>query len=637
MGKATKLRWVICCFVLCIALGFAAGRTRAETGVEPTTVEDELKLEEKVKEQEKIKVKKKIRQITPEEIAQLTFPEDTSPLVTIRELHISGNILITTEELFQNIPLVYNASDAPLKEAESSYLYDFRKLRDVIEMPGQPQQISTRTIRGLTQCILSMYRNKGYSGIYVYVPSEALQEGKRLEDDILPVKVIEAPVTQITTSFYNPENMQVEKGYLSSSSVLEWSPVQPGEVGNEKELSNFVNLLNLNPDRYISATVSKGAEPDTLALSYNIYEANPWHWFFQIDNSGTKDRQWAPRVGLINTNLTARDDTLTVFHQASWDSDFDENYSIYGSYDFPLTGPELRLNLYASYSEFDVAGGGGIDFLGNGAMYGGQLRYNFFQTNGWFFDFTTSLSHEKSKVSSSIFSAILGSKVHMDLWGVGLDIHRRDDMTNTSIGFDRVQSVGGSKQRKFWDTSTLTGARTEADRDFSIYTTSANHSRYLDTDKIQRLSGSFRWIIPNERLVPAKMTAFGGMYSVRGYKESKIVADGGILASVQYEYDLVKYDKAKEKSQATAGLEEEEETSIRKLAPLAFFDCGLAKMKDAVVGEDSSQHLYSIGIGTLAEIGDNFSGALYYGYPLKATDTTDRGDGRLHVSLMMRW
>jgi hypothetical protein len=39
----------------------------------------------------------------------------------------------------------------------------------------------------------------------------------------------------------------------------------------------------------------------------------------------------------------------------------------------------------------------------------------------------------------------------------------------------------------------------------------------------------------------------------------------------------------------------------------------------------------------LVEVGDNFSGNLYYGFPLKETDDTDKGDGRLNVGLMMRW
>jgi len=630
--RTRKMKWFafLCCIVFCVAVRDVRGEPVDIT--EPTKTEAQLKLEEKAKEEKKEEKKRAAAQISPEEIAKLHLPEDTSPLMTAKELRISGNTLITTEELLSNIPLVYNASDVALQKAESTNLYDFRTLCDIIENPGQPRQISARTIRGLTQCILATYKNKGYSGIFVSVPPAAL-EGGQLRDGVLLVKVTEAPVTSVTTSYFTPENEKVEKGYLKDSFLREWTPVKVGEVGKQKELEDYVNLLNINPDRYISARVSKGAEPDTLAVGYNVYEANPWHWFIQVDNAGTEDRRYAPRVGLINTNLLGIDDRFTVFYQAPWEKGMEDKYSVYGSYDLPIMGPRLRLELYAAYSQFDVEGGGGIDFLGHGSLYGGKLRYNAFQTDGWFFDLTTSLSHEKSKVSSSIFSAILGSEVSMDLWGIGFDIHKRSDMSNTSITFDRITSVGGSSQRKFWDSTTLTGARTNADRDFVIYTTAASHSQYLDPNKVQRLTGSVRWIVPDERLVPAKMTVFGGMYSVRGYKESGIVADGGVLASAQYEYDLVKADQAKGASAAGS----EKKPWLRKLAPLAFFDYGRARMEDKVAGENGAEDMYSVGLGGIVELGDNFSGAVYYGFPLQATSTTDTKDGMLNLSLMMRW
>ena len=568
-----------------------------------------------------------------EELSEIDLPEDTTQRMTAREISIRGNSLIPTAELLGNMPLIYNASAERLQQAESDYLYDFRVLHDIILEPGQPHEVSTRTIQGFTQYIVSAYGKRNYAGIYVSVPPEALVDGTKLRDEILLIDILEAPLSSISTNYFNPDNERVEKGYLKSSALMKWSPAQTGEVGNQKKLDDFVNLLNLNPDRYISAVVSQGEEEQTLALGYNIYEANPWHYFLQADNAGTDDRQWTPRVGILNTNLTGIDDRFTVFYQAPWEKGIEDRYSVYGNYDLPIMGPKLRLELYSGYSQFDVDGGGGIDFLGHGSLYGGKLRYNAFQDQGWFFDLTTSLGHEKSRVTSSIFNSILGSEVSMDLWGIGFDLYRRDDMSSTSVTVDRIQSVGGSSQRKFWDTATLTGARTNSDRDFTIYTTSANHSRYLDADKINRLSGSLRWLVPNERLVPAKMTTFGGMYSVRGYKESRIVADGGVLASVQYEYDLVRHDQAKDTSKI--GLEDK--PWLNKLAPLAFFDYGRAKVKSRVVGEQGSQDLYSVGVGTLVEIGDNFSGALYYGYPLESTTTTDEGDGRINISVLMRF
>ena len=463
------------------------------------------------------------------------------------------------------------------------------------------------------------------------MPAQAIKDDGQLRDEILPVEVLEAPVTEITVKSYDPEQNEKKKGYLSSAAVQEWSPVKLGQVANQKQLNDFVNLLNLNPDRYVSVVVSRGAEPNSLALEYDIYEVNPWHYSVQIDNSGTEDIQWAPRLSLINTNLLGIDDRFTALYQAPWDSDIDENYSLFGSYDFPVAGPRLRLNLYGSYSEFDITPEAGLfNFLGSGSFYGGILRYNAFQRDDWFFDVTGSLTHEESKITPSLFPA-METDIKMDLWGVGVDIYRSDDMSNTSFAFSRVESMGGSDRDEF------ELARTGTSPDFIIYSASAFHSQYLDPNKVQRLSGSFRFIGSNERLVPAKMISFGGMYSVRGYDEYEIVADGGILASAQYEFDLVEYDRSRQIRAPESEQVQAKKPWVRKLAPLAFIDYGRARIKDKVAGEKTVEELCSIGVGTIIELGEYFTGAVYYGYPLSSTDNTRTGKGRLNLSFMMRW
>ena len=175
----------------------------------------------------------------------------------------------------------------------------------------------------------------------------------------------------------------------------------------------------------------------------------------------------------------------------------------------------------------------------------------------------------------------------------------------------------------------MTGARRNSDRHFAILSISANHSQYLDEKRVQQLRSTLRWILPNERLVPAKMTSFGGMYSVRGYDEYEIIADGGILASVQYEFDLIRHSSAVEQEIIA-------DQKLRKLAPLVFVDYGRSKIIKRVAGEKRHEELASVGTGLTAEIGNNFSAAVYYGYPLIATDDTRRGKGRFNFSLMLR-
>jgi hemolysin activation/secretion protein len=560
------------------------------------------------------------------------LPEDATQRFSVKEVQISGNSLITSAELLQDVPAIYNVSDKPLKLAAPDELYDFRTLKDIISQPGPVREVSARTIEGFTRFILGKYQQRDYAGIYVYVPKEAIIEQKRLENEVLPVRVLEAKVTEVTAKFYDTKQNSTEEGFLKASTVQEWSPVKPGEVASQKELDDFVNLLNLNPDRYVSAVVTRAAEPDSLAVAYDIYEANPWHWFVQVDNSGTKERQWDPRVGLINTNLFGIDDIFTALYQAPWDATVGENYALYGSYDIPVLGPRLRLTAYGGYTEYDTTSAGGYDFLGRGSFYGGILRYNVLQAGGWFFDIKGSVEHTRSKVTPSLFPEFLGTDIKFWLWGCGVQLHRRDDTSTTAVGFDRYESWGGESSG---DEFRL--ARRDTESDFAIYAGSASHSRYLDGRKVQRVGGVLRWIGSDERLVPAKMTGFGGMYSIRGYDEYEVVADGGVLASAQYEFDIVKYEQSLQPEQEKQAKASSEGLFLKKLAPLVFFDYGRAKIRHPVGAEKGHEELMSVGGGALVELGENLSGAVYYGYPLTHTDDTRTGKGRVNAGLMIRW
>jgi hemolysin activation/secretion protein len=565
------------------------------------------------------------------EIERVNLPEDTSPRFTISELIISGNTLISTDELLGNLPQVYNASDEPIKQAAPGDLYDLRSLHSVVLHPGEPQEISRRTLQGFTQYIVSFYQSHGYAGIYVYIAANAVQGGVRIPDGILPIEVVEAEIAEINVTHYNTERERVEKGTLRSSVVENWSPVKVGQVVKKKELDNFVNLLNLNPDRYVSAVISRSSEPNTLALGYDIYEADPWHYYIQVDNSGTEERQWAPRLGFSNTNLTGIDDRLSGMYQAPWESGIEDNYLFFGSYEFPLFSPQLTFNIFGGRSKFDTTPEGGpLNFLGRGSFYGGMLNFNVLQINSWFLDITNSWSYEKSEVTPSLFKT-LESDVEMYLWTAGIGLYRSDDISNASIRFNRIQSVDGSTRNRFGK------ARQNADPDFEIYSLSAAYSQYVDPDKAQRLSASFRWITTDERLAPSKMTTFGGLYSVRGYKEDEIVADKGTLASFQYEFDLMQYGKAEGESENNSNQQQNNKLELTKLAPLAFFDFGRAKIEDAVAGENKTQELCSVGAGLLIDVGNDFSAGIYYGWPLRSTLRTDEGKGRFGYSFIKRF
>jgi hemolysin activation/secretion protein len=586
-----------------------------------------------------------INQGTKGQLAGIRLPEDTTALLKVKEIRFIGNTLVSTPQLIDGIPAIFNASDKPLAKADSKYLYNLSPVKEVLSKPGQTHEISARTIQGLTQYVLSVYQRKNYGGIYVYVPADALQKGTELKDGILQINILEANISAVSTRYYDADQNAVEKGYLDANALLGWSPAKSGKVLNRKKLDDYVNLLNLNPDRYVSATVGQGAEPNTLAVKYGVYEANPWHYFIQVDNSGVKGREWNPKIGVINTNLLGRDDSFFAMYQVPWDAEWQENYSLFGSYDFPLTGPELRLNIYGGYSEFNLnQQDSDLDFIGGGKFIGANLKYNFLQHRGWFFDVTGSISEERSDetpffASSSISDA--ATHLRMTMMGGAVDIHKRDDISNSWFSYRFSGNTGGSDREEFQRSRPpAPPVGTGADKYFMIHTFSAAHSRNLDPNKVTRLSTTLRWITTDDRLPPAKMTPFGGMYSVRGYEEYETIADGGFLGSIQYEFDLVRYEKTN-----GASKQETEKTNkassklfeLKKLAPLAFLDFGRTDITNAEGDERNHETFVSMGPGVNAEMGDYFSAGLFWGIALRDTEHTNAGDSRINVTFMARW
>ncbi|MGD8501746.1 MAG: hypothetical protein PVJ86_13925, partial [Phycisphaerales bacterium] len=334
----------------------------------------------------------------------------------VEQVRISGNTLISTADLLGKMPAKYAeyeidpATGEPKREPitgvsfPAKHTYDFRVLHEIILRPGEERSVPLETVQGLTAYILSKYKDRGYAGIYVYVPAETVEGSAKLKNDILEIEIIEGRVAEIMVERYDlqdpnqrlldPDKKRLDpekkRGYLKSSVLKSWSPAKEGDAIKTKHLDDFVRLLNLNPDRHIRHHVSRSQEPNALNLSYDIYEADPWHWYLQADNAGTRDRQWAPRVAVVNTDLTGIDDRFSAVYQAPWEKDIEDEYSVFGSYDFPLFRPRLRLGVYAGYSQFDITpeGGAGVNFLGNGSFYGTVLSYNVLQIGGWFVDAT---------------------------------------------------------------------------------------------------------------------------------------------------------------------------------------------------------------------------------------------------------
>lgn len=556
-------------------------------------------------------------------------PADTSVKFVARELVIQGNSRVTTAEILKDMPDTYSASGKSLKNAAPEDIYDLTSIRALAATPGEEHTITSRTIQGFTKYVVSLYHNRGIAGIFAGVPADQIEEGIRLKDQRLVIQVTEAVVSKVSVNLYNVDREKKDTSYMDLDIFKNWSPVKPGSMLNEKKVDDFVEQINQNPDKNVTATVARAQDSNSLELSYDLYERTPWHFFVQADSSGDDKRAWSPKVGFINTDVTGRMDRATILYQANV-GDPGNNYALFGSYEVPLWTPDLKLQAFAGYSEYDTnpsSSGGGIFFNGRGYFYGSKLRYTLLQYDKWFFDVTGGAMYTKSKNTPNLFESELASDIHINYWTMGAELHKNDELSTTSIGWDRYTSFGGSSDEAF------NQARLNTDRTYFYDVVTGSRSQFLDTNKVHRVLVSGRYIDPQERLTPSAMTTFGGLYSVRGYHEDEVVADGGFIGSFQYEYDLI---AAFAKSEEIKGQSPKKEF-VRRLAPVLFTDMGRARILHPVPGEQQITEMSSWGTGLVTTLGDHFDGAVYYGWAMQSTEETNAGSGQWGASLLFRW
>ena len=130
MSSATKIIRIACLVVAFVWLPLVTTPVSAaqqQSGLLFAKAPAEIILEEKTMEPAEIKVEKEAAERAEKaaadekarrryekrkvKVEQLDLPEDTSPVLTVKQLQFSGNLLISTEKLLENMPVVYNASE----------------------------------------------------------------------------------------------------------------------------------------------------------------------------------------------------------------------------------------------------------------------------------------------------------------------------------------------------------------------------------------------------------------------------------------------------------------------------------------------------------------------------------------------
>lgn len=337
------------------------------------------------------------------------------------------------------------------------------------------------------------------------------------------------------------------------------SPLQPGPDGQagdllrKDSLDDYLYRLNRRPGRRVDAAIAAGDIPGEVVLDYIVTENIPWTVYFQLSNTGTQEtNEWLERFGLVHNQLMNRDDTLTIDVTTAG---FTDTNGIVGSYDAPLGGSDkLRYKVYGTYSNFNASDVGlaGEDFTGANWTAGAEISYNVWQRRFAFLDLYVGARWDNEEANNEVVDVTGDTNFLIPYIGARFD--RINDKSSLIADVRLEANLPDIADTSETEANEL--GRYPVDINWTVLKGEISSSFYLEplihgaewsnpdapyrkTTLAHEIALSLRGQYSfGSRLIPTQEITAGGLYSVRGYQQSIVAGDNGVIASAEYRYHL---------------------------------------------------------------------------------------------------
>jgi hemolysin activation/secretion protein len=451
------------------------------------------------------------------------------------------------------------------------------------------------------------------------------------------------------------------------------SPLGAGSLLETDELNDYLRHVNRQPGREVDATISNGSTPGEVSLDYLVNENKPWLAYAQVSDTGNPATgQWQERFGAIDNQLTNRDDIASIDYVTT---SFNKANAVLGSYDTPILYPDrLRLKVYGSYGDFAAfqPNATNTSLSGNSWIAGADLTGAIAEWNKMFVDLSAGFSTEHYVTNNT--SLQMQGSADLLIPHIYLTIQRHTPIFsfNASVGGEV-----GTGSNSAADLQAL--GRLDTTTNYTLLRASASGSTYLEALGGQvsgsqpssllnevSLSVSETYVPGDDRLIPDKEQALGGLYSVRGYPQSLVSGDDAFTTSFEYRFHFGRFLGSAPAADQKGGAEK---TSTLFGQPFnwransgngqadwdliakAFVDYGRTSLNTGSLGTpppgEAAATLASTGVGLELQLKRNFSVRADWGYVLDSVATgangtfqpgdAHRGDSRVNVLATVLW
>ncbi|MET0879199.1 MAG: ShlB/FhaC/HecB family hemolysin secretion/activation protein [Tardiphaga sp.] len=457
------------------------------------------------------------------------------------------------------------------------------------------------------------YHDKGFQTVSVSVPQQNALGGTVI------LKVTELKVGQLrvkNSRYFDLENI---KGRATS--------LKPGTVPNFNNVTADIVGLNQWPDRRITPALRAGLTPGTVDVDLNVEDKVPFHASVEVNN------RRSPNTTATRINSTVRYDNLwQLGHSLSFSyqvaPERTEDAEVFsGSYLARVEGVEwLSLLGYAVKSSSDVAIIGGLNVVGPGEILGGRAvitlpaRENFFHTISAGMDY----KHFDQTVRSTAegFSSPVTYYPAVASYGATYSTDQFITQLNAAVTYNmRAPSS---------DWVAFDNKRAYASASFAHLNIDVSHTQELPEGF--QLYGKVQSQLADGPLVSSEQFSVGGLDTVRGYLESEVLGDDGVVGNLELRSPNVGAMLQKEMKDET-GQGTPRFTTFNEVRFFGFADAGHVSVQRPQSEQQSKFDVWSYGAGTRFKVFDTFNGMVAYSVPMVSQAYTQAGSGRVNFRL----
>ncbi len=451
------------------------------------------------------------------------------------------------------------------------------------------------------------YHVNGYPTVLVNIPEQSVENGT------IRLEVIESTVRRVRV---------VGNRYFTMEKILKELPsMEQGQFLHLPNVQKELAAINRNPDMKVAPVLMPGKDLGTIDIELRVKDKLPLHGSMELNNRSTHaTTDLRLNTSLRYDNLWQRDHSISLQYQTS-PEDTKEVRAIAGSYVMPSPlFDNHMMALYGVISDSDTAFGQGFEVIGKGYILGlrniiplgarGNFRHNL--TLGLDYkDFDEDLSFseeggesESTPVTYMPMTLSYGASLP-DKWG------------STSLNGSLNLAFRGvaTKEEEFKD------KRFKARGNYICMALGLDRVQQMpwDSSLFIRLDGQ----IADQPLISNEQYIAGGMKSVRGYMESEVAGDKAVHGMFEWRSPDM---------ESLLGLWEPLDLSF-----YAFYDFANLRLIHPLPQEDASLFISGTGGGVRGKLSEYLIYEFVWGYALKATENTEKGDQQWYFEVKFQF